>query len=99
TVVKGTAGRLNVTVTAGTGIGAPSNHPHALRFGAPSNARILMNKPTIAAGARVALAGGGTPASFTIHQRQSGAAAPVPPVVEDDCGDWTTFAGGGASAF
>jgi hypothetical protein len=98
-VAKGTAGQLNVTVTAGTGSGAPSNHLHALRFGTPANARILVNNQPIAAGTRVAFASGVTQASFTIERPQSGAAATVPLVVEDDCGDWTTFAGGGASAF
>jgi hypothetical protein len=98
-VSKGTTNRLNVTVTAGVGSGAPSNRLHALRFGSPSNARIVMNNQTVAGGTRVALASGITQASFTIQRLQAGAGATVPLVVEDDCGEWSTFAGGGASAF
>jgi hypothetical protein len=98
-VARGAAGRLNVMVSAGVGSGTPNNRVAALRFGTPRNATILMGSQSIAAGTRVALASGSTQASFTIQRLQAGAGAVVPLVVEDDCGDWSTFVGGGPSAF
>ena len=98
-LARGPAGRLNVTVTAGVGSGAPNNRLHALRFGTPTNATILMNNQSVAGGTRVALASGPAQAMFTIQRLQAGAGATVRLVVEDDCGDWSTFAGGGPSAF
>ena len=47
----------------------------------------------------MAIPNGATQASFTIQWVQGGVGATVPLVVEDDCGDWPTFAGGGPSAF
>lgn len=98
-VARGTAGQLTVTVTAGVGDGTASNRLRALRFGIPRNATILMGGQPVAAGARVALPTNATQASFTIQRAQPGTGATVPLVVEDNCGDWTTFAGGGPSAF
>ena len=47
----------------------------------------------------VTFAAGSGPARFVIQRLQSNAGATVPLIVEDDCGDWATFAGGGAAAF
>lgn len=94
-----TAGRLDVTITAGVGSGAPNNRVKALRFNTPSNARILVNGQQVAGGSRVTWAAGSGPAKFTVERLQAGAGATVPLVVEDDCGDWTTFVGGGPAAF
>jgi hypothetical protein len=98
-VARSSAGRLAVTVMAGTGPGAPSNRLRALRFGAPSNARVLVNGQVVAGGTRIALPAGPAQTGFTIERLQAGAGATVPLAVEDDCGDWSTFAGGGPSAF
>jgi hypothetical protein len=97
-LTKAAPGRLAVTVTAGVGSGAPNNRVHALRFGMPVNARILIGNQAVAGGSRVALANTAQ-ASFTIERIQAGAGATVPVIVEDDCGDWSTFAGGGPAAF
>jgi hypothetical protein len=98
-LARSSPGHMAVTVLVGVGSGAPNNSVHALRFGTPRNARILIGNQAVAGGSRVAFASGTTQASFTIERIQAGAAATVPLVVEDDCGDWSTFAGGGPSAF
>ena len=95
---KLTGGRLDVTITAGVGPGAPNNSVKALRFNTPSNARILVNGQQVAGGSRVTWTGS-DPAKFVVERIQAGVGAMVPLVVEDDCGDWTTFVGGGPSAF
>jgi hypothetical protein len=58
-----------------------------------------MGTQVVAGGARVAIPSGAASSTFTIERLQAGAGATVPLVVEDDCGDWSTFAGGGPSAF
>jgi hypothetical protein len=98
-LARGAAGRMNVTVTAGVGESAPNNRLRALRFGTPTNARIWMGNQAVAAGTRWMLPNGATSATFTIERIQAGAGATVPLVVEDGCGDWSTFAGGGPGAF
>jgi hypothetical protein len=86
-------------VTAGIGSGAPNNRVHALRFGTPSNARILVGSQTIAGGTRLALPSNPAQTSFIVERVQGNAGATVPLVVEDDCGDWSTFVGGGPAAW
>jgi hypothetical protein len=98
-LTRAAAGRMTATVTVGSGNGAPNNQLRALRFGTPSNARIWMGTQVVAGGTRVAIPSGATSSTFTIERLQAGAGATVPLVVEDDCGDWSTFAGGGPSAF
>ena len=68
-----TAGRLDVTITAGVGPGAPNNRVKALRFNTPSNARILVNGQQVAGGSRVTFAAGSGPAKFVIQRLQSNA--------------------------
>jgi hypothetical protein len=98
-VARGSAGRLDVTVTAGTGGGTTSNQLHGLRFGTLANATIDVSGQTIAGNARVALPAGSRQARFSVQQTRPGEAVTVPVVVEDDCGDWPTFVGGGRAAF
>jgi hypothetical protein len=92
-------GRLDVAITPGLGPGAPNNRPRALRFGATMNARILVNGQQVASGARVSLPNGIAQAHFALERIQADQGATVPLVLEDDCGDWSTFGGGGKSAW
>jgi len=98
-VVRTVPGRLDVTVTAVMGPGAPNNRAHALRFGTPSNARILVDGQQVTGGTRVALPAGTTQARFSLERIATDQGATVPLVLEDDCGDWSTFAGGGKAAW
>ena len=98
-VARSTAGRLDVTVTAGVGSGTPNNTLRALRFGTPSNATIEVSGQTVAANARVTLPAGTRQAHVSVQQTRAGQAVTVPLVIEDGCGDWPTFVGGGAQAF
>jgi hypothetical protein len=93
------SGGLGVTITAGVGVGAPNNRVRALRFGGLSNARVLVNGQSVASGARVTWVATSGPATFVVERVQAGRGATVPLVVEDDCGDWSTFVGGGPAAF
>ena len=97
-VARGTAGRLDVTVAASTSTTAPNNQLHALRFGAISNATINSGTQTIASNARIAFPSGSHQTHFSVQQTRSGEAVTVPLVVEDDCGDWPTFVGGGRAS-
>lgn len=83
----------------GVGPAAPTNRPRAVRFGAPSNARILVNGQPIGAGTRVVLPAGSTQARFSVERITTSQGATVPLVLEDDCGDWSTFVGGGPAAW
>jgi hypothetical protein len=98
-VAHTTTGRLDVTVTTGTGSSAPNNTLHALRFGAITNATISAAGQTVASNVRVTFPAGSRQAQFSVRQTRAGQAVTVPLVVEDDCGDWPTFVGGGAGAF
>lgn len=98
-MVRSAPGQYTVTVTAGVGSGAPNNRLRALRFGTPSNAAVLLNGQPVAGGARVAFANGVGQATFVVRRTATSAGATVPLVLEDDCGDWSTFVGGGAAAW
>jgi hypothetical protein len=98
-VVRTSSSQLTVTVVAGVGSGAPNNKLRALRFGTPNNARIMVGSQVIAGGTRLALAANTTQTTFTVNRISASAGATVPLVVEDDCGDWSTFVGGGPTAF
>jgi len=87
-------GRLLVTVRAGVGT------LHVLRFGSATNAAVSVGTT---AGARgnfsYAVPGDAATTSFYVQRVAPNQAVTVPLVVEDDCGAWETFVGGGPSAF
>lgn len=58
-----------------------------------------MNGQPVAGGTRVAVPAGTTQARFAVERIQTSRGATVPPVLEDDCGDWSTFVGGGPAAW
>jgi hypothetical protein len=101
TVASG--GQLQVTVSAATSSQVPNNRLRQLRFGAATNARIDAGGQTGRTGNfTVSLPANTTQTTFTV--RRGTAATPplsttVPIIVADDCGDWTTFVGGGPTAF
>ena len=98
-MTKTAGGRLDVTVTPGIGSGAPNNRPHALRIGTVTNARVLVNGQQVPNGGRVTFAANVTAAHFLVERIATDKGATVPLVLEDDCGDWATFVGGGPSAW
>jgi hypothetical protein len=98
-VARNEPGRLSATITAGVGAGAPNNRARALRFGDLNNARVLVNGQQVSSGDRVTLPAGTTQATFIVERLQTDRGATVPLVLEDDCGDWSTFVGGGTSAW
>jgi hypothetical protein len=98
-VTRPAPGQYTVTVMAGFGSGAPYNRLRALRFGTPVNATVLLNGQPVAGGSRVPFANGAEQATFVVARTAAGSGATVPLVLEDDCGDWSTFVGGGPSAW
>jgi uncharacterized protein (DUF1501 family) len=85
-------GQLNVTVQAGAG------QIREIRFGPTSNALVNVGSLTDAMGTFDHQPTSATAqVSFTVR-RQAGGAVTVPIVVVDDCGEWKSFVGGGASA-
>lgn len=86
-------GRLNVTATAGGG------RIRSIRFGATQNALVEIGGVSGRVGPFThTLATPATQQAFSVA-RQGAGAVTVPVVVTDDCGEWTTFVGGGAAAF
>jgi uncharacterized protein (DUF1501 family) len=85
-------GRLSVTVAAGVG------NLQEIRFGAAQNA--IVDVPGGQSGpGNFSIRPTGTAQTSFFVRKQGGGAATVPIVVVDDCGEWPTFVGGGASAF
>jgi len=86
-------GQLQVTVSAGGGT------IHQIRFGPTSNAIVSVNGQSGQTGSFTYQPSTATSQASFVVRRASGGPATVPIVVVDDCGEWPTFVGGGASAF
>jgi uncharacterized protein YkwD len=96
----GSAGTLQVTVTASRPAGAPSNVLRSIRFGAFVNGTVDMaGYGSPAANATVGIAPGTQTVTFVARRAIAGAATTIPLTLTDDCGDWRTFVGGGRAAF
>jgi hypothetical protein len=94
------AGRLLVTLTAGTSAGMPNNRLRAIRFLAGSNAQVdVGGQQGVTSELFVPLADGPPQASFYVRRVSAGQATTIPFIVTDDCGEFRSFAGGGAGAF
>jgi len=100
-VVVPSGGQLQVTIAAQTSASTPTNALQALRFGAGTGALVdVPGGPTGQAGSfTLSLPPGTQQTTFFVRQATAGAAATVPLVVVDGCGDWPTVVGGGPSAF
>ncbi len=96
--VQAGPGQLQVTISATSNAGFPSNTLQRLQFGAAQNARFdVPNGPTNSDG-NVTVNVPSNPVSVTITvRRQSPGAFSVPITVVDSCGPWPTFVGGGAN--
>jgi len=93
------SGRLQVTVTANTAAGTPTNQLVALRFASATNATVdVAGRAGQSGSFAVALAAGTMQTSFTVNRVSAGQASVVNFVVVDGCGDWPTFVGSGPSA-
>lgn len=93
-------GRLDVTVQAGRPSTAPNNTLRQLQIVRATNAQVQILGQTFGAGGgTVTPAAGSQSLTFTVVRQSPGAAVTVPFSVTDDCGAWTTFVGGGPSAF
>lgn len=100
-VAPGNPGRLEVTITATTNPGSVPNRLRRLRFTSMTNARIdVPGGPQDATGAFVVtLTSPVEEISFTVRRERAGQSTHANLIVEDDCGDWSTFVGGGPNAF
>jgi hypothetical protein len=97
------AGRLWATLAARSTGCPPSNQLLELRFGDDPrlyrNAAIEIDGPARRPPFAVSLPAGTVSKSFVVVQLVAGADATVPVTARDSCGEWSTFVGGGSSAF
>jgi len=92
-------GRLQVTAAPTSYEGFPANAVKAIRFAAGTRAEVeIPGQPTRSTAFTWTLPANTTQATFTVHRTAAGPVQ-LPFTVVDNCGDWTTFVGGGASAF
>jgi glucose/arabinose dehydrogenase len=93
-------GRLQVTITAGTSVGMPSNQLLAIRFGPARDALIDLpdGQTGMAGNFSVTPSAGAQQYSFVVRETSPGATPTVPLIVVDDCGEWPTFVGAGPGA-
>jgi len=102
-VVPGSGGTLQVTITAnnspGTATNRGGNQISSLQFGATTNGLIVTSStPNGSAGNfTVTPPAGTTQTSFVVRAATAGQPVTVPLVVTDVCGPWSTFVGQGGA--
>jgi hypothetical protein len=89
--------RLEVTLTAQSNPGSAANSLEHLTLGTLQNGQVSLNGATLGSGASAAL--NATSVTFTVIRQTPGQPTTVPFTVRDHCGTWSSFAGGGPSAF
>jgi len=95
-------GRLLVSVQVGRPAGATNNILRQIRVVRADNARVDVLGQTFGPGGGAVVPGSPMQQiDFTVTRQPPGSQTPVmvPFVVTDDCGEWTTFVGGGPTAF
>jgi autotransporter-associated beta strand protein len=93
-------GRLKVTVTVGTQPAFPTNRLSALHFLPGANALVDVNGQTGLTGdVRIPLQNQPVSTTFVVRRATAGQVTQLPLIVEDGCGEWKTFVGGGPAAF
>jgi len=99
TVVPSGAGRLQVTVTAGTAVAGGQNWLRALRFGLADNGVVDSGSQSgLPGNATITLGPGVRQTTFFVRRVTGGLATTVHVVVVDECGEWPPFVGGGPTA-
>jgi hypothetical protein len=96
--MRGPAGTLRVTVTVGTA-SSGTNRLQQVQFGAGVNAVIEAGAAAQAGNFTVTMPAKSVSCTFEVKRGVAGAATTVPLMVIDSCGPWSTFVGGGHSAF
>ena len=96
------ADHLQVTVQVARPANMPSNQLRNVQFLRSTNASVSVQGQTISSsGGTVTAPAGSTSLGFVVSRQPPGSrtSVTVPFVVTDDCGDWSTFVGGGGTAF
>ncbi|MCC7370771.1 MAG: hypothetical protein IT306_20285 [Chloroflexi bacterium] len=93
------SGRLQVTVQVGRPAYAASNIIRSVRVVGAQNAQVSVLGQTFGAGGGTAVPTSATQSVTLTVIRTAGGSVTVPLAIADDCGEWTTFVGGGPSAF
>lgn len=101
TTQRGAPGTLQVTVSATRSAAAPNNTVMQIQFGPAQNAIVEINGQSRPGGSFTASIPAGTQqVGFLVRRSPTNApSTTVPFTVIDDCGEWKSFVGGGASAF
>jgi len=99
TAVSSSNGGLSATISASTGPAAPNNRLQQLRLPGVPNAAVEVRGQIITTTTTVSLPD--RPQSVAMFVRRTGGSdgVTIPVTVVDDCGDWQTLLGGGASLF
>jgi hypothetical protein len=93
-------GRLQATLTVGTGAGVPSNQFLGYSSGRVTNALIdIPGGPSGVTSFASAVPAGTQQLVFFIRQADPSQGASVEIAVSDNCGDWPTVVGGGPAVF
>lgn len=93
-------GRLQVTIATSGQPATPGNRLQQLRATVPGNARLdVPGGPNDLSGQATLPVGDGTQPVVFFVRRVGDGAVTVPLVAVDACGEWSTFVGGGSSAF
>jgi VCBS repeat-containing protein len=91
-------GKLQATVEALPLDSRTNNRLKELRFGALQNGKVTIGGQQIANGATYTVPGVTTQVVFTVERAVPGQPTTVPIIAVDECGEWPSFVGGGASA-
>lgn len=92
------AGALQVTVTADGADGPTENRLQELRFGAPTNGRVVLDGQTRTDPFAFTVPSPTDRVTFAVQRVTPGQATTVPLTVVDRCGSWQTLVGGGNCA-
>jgi hypothetical protein len=100
-VIRGQPGQLMVSVIATSGSGAPDNRIQALHFVATDGGSVDVNGAAAQTG-EFSIIYPSYPQRVDFVVRRTGNRSSPTTIrfaVTDDCGDWSTFVGGGPAAF
>jgi hypothetical protein len=102
TTVSDGPGRLRVTITAQSAAGAPGASPNRLArltIASANNAVVESGQPLVQVASPMLLASRPVSTTLWVRRLDPALATTVHLLIDDDCGQWPTFVGGGPGSF
>jgi hypothetical protein len=93
------SGGLAVTISSATSAEVPNNRLSQLRTGIMPNSALDIRGRTLLSNNSIALPDRPVSISLFLRRTTGSGSITAPMVIVDDCGDWTTFVGGGSTVF